>query len=94
MTCVTKELPAYNNGCGAPYGHSKGALSFRDGEAGFLLQATTPNWPDPTTKHVFAPLGCQLDNNTILSQHFMAVTMDAAGFRAAAPLLTVCGQVH
>jgi len=46
-------------------------MCFKEGGTGYWLQVTTPNWPDPSTKATFAPLGCQLDNNTFLGQSFM-----------------------
>jgi hypothetical protein len=46
-------------------------MCFEENSTGYWLQVTTPNWPDPSTKDKFAPLGCQLDNNTFLGQSFM-----------------------
>ena len=62
-------------------------MAFEEDAQGFLLQVTTPNWPDPSTAETFAPLGCQLDDNTYLSQSFTGLTLSAETFAAAAPAL-------
>ena len=87
ISCASRQLPHYNNVCGSPWGHSKGALAFEKDATGFLLQATTPNWPDPSQGSSYAPLGCQLDDNTVFSQSFMGLTMGAEDFKDLAPVL-------
>ena len=87
ISCDSRALPHFNNGCGSPWGHSKGAFAFEEGSLGFFLQGTTPNWPDPSQGDTFAPLGCQLDNNVYLSQSFLGVTLASDDFTTIAPVL-------
>jgi len=87
ISCTTRDLPHYNNICSSPYGHSKGALAYEESGTGFFLQGTTPNWPDPSQKSTYTPLGCQLDSNTDLSQSFLGLTLDADTFSEMAPYI-------
>ena len=49
-----------------------GAMCFDD-NGGFVLQTSTPNFPDPSYGNTeFVPLGCQRDNNIKFAQHFFA----------------------
>jgi deoxyribonuclease II len=70
---------ASQQNCGAPWGHSKGLLAWNETGAGFVLQVSTPSWPESGSKH--APrkdgntLGCVSDNNVKLSQHFFALKL-------------------
>lgn len=80
IQCRSRALPHYYSGCGAPGAHSKGALAFRRNLSGFHLQATTPNYPDPSLKaNEGEPvrLGCQLNDETALAQSFLGLTLSA-----------------
>jgi hypothetical protein len=68
------------DGCGAPWGHSKGMLAWNDAGEGFVMQVSTPSWPlagsaghprqgDGNT------LGCVNDNDVEVSQHFFALRL-------------------
>lgn len=66
--------------CGAPWGHSKGILAWDDGGNGLVIQVTTPSWPGAGSQK--APrrddgntLGCVIDNNVKVSQHFFALRL-------------------
>jgi hypothetical protein len=66
--------------CGAPWGHSKGMLAWNDAGEGFVLQVTTPSWPASGSRS--SPrandgntLGCVLDDNVEVSQHFFSLTL-------------------
>jgi hypothetical protein len=67
--------------CGAPWGHSKGALAWDDSGAGFVLQVTTPSWPAAGSKtHPRKSdgntLGCiKNDDDIKVSQHFFALKL-------------------
>ena len=84
IQCEQRVLPHWGNVCGAPFAHAKGTLMFRKGSTGFYLQATTPNFPDPSlTAHVGTPgLGCQLVDNTKFAQSFLGMTLDSTTFRS------------
>ncbi|KAF0686505.1 Aste57867_21692 [Aphanomyces stellatus] len=72
--------------------HAKGAVAFNDDAGGFVLQTSTPNFPDPTlqssktsgaaTSDDFVRLGCQQDNNVEFAQHLFAMSLDAAALDA------------
>jgi len=69
--------------CGAPWGHSKGAVAWNDLGEGVLIQVTTPSWP--ASGSAARPrdgdgntLGCVTDNNVKVSQHFFALRLTAA----------------
>lgn len=68
IQCRSRELPHYSAGCSAPLAHAKGMLAFTKGDTGFLLQASTPQYPDPSLGATFVPLGCSLDDNTVYAQ--------------------------
>nr|AIG56182.1 secreted protein [Achlya hypogyna] len=57
--------------------HSKGMVAFEAATGGFVLQTSTPNFPDPSSP-AFVPLGCQADNNVEYAQHLFAMSLDAA----------------
>lgn len=67
--------------CGSPWGHSKGMLAWNDAGDGIVMQVTTPSWPaagsagfprqaDGNT------LGCVIDNDVLVSQHFFALKIN------------------
>ena len=69
--------------CGAPWGHSKGLLTWNDSGAGFVMQVTTPSWPAAGSKgHPRKSdgntLGCVHDDNVKVSQHFFALKLTKA----------------
>jgi len=67
--------------CSAPWGHSKGMVAWNDAGEGFVLQVTTPSWPAAGSKQ--SPrnkdgntLGCVLDDDVLVSQHFFALKLN------------------
>jgi hypothetical protein len=69
--------------CGAPWGHSKGMLAWNDAGDGFVMQVSTPSWPNAGNpkfhQAVGNTLGCiQGDNNVGVSQHFFALRLTKA----------------
>jgi hypothetical protein len=71
------------NGCGAPWGHSKGMLAWNDGGEGFVMQVSTPSWPLAASskfprKTDGNTLGCVKDNDVEVSQHFFALRLNKA----------------
>ncbi len=69
------------NGCGGPWGHSKGMLTWNDAGEGFVMQVSTPSWP--LSGSVKFPrktdgntLGCVKDNDVEVSQHFFAIRLN------------------
>ncbi|HEU0133655.1 MAG TPA: deoxyribonuclease II family protein, partial [Allosphingosinicella sp.] len=73
-----------SDGCGSPWGHSKGVLAWDDEGEGVLLQVTTPSWPAAAATAHGRPgdgntLGCILrSNNLKFSQHFFTVRLSPA----------------
>jgi hypothetical protein len=67
--------------CAAPWGHSKGMLAWNEDGEGLVLQVTTPSWPAAGSSKVPRKkdgntLGCVLDNNVKVSQHFFALKLN------------------
>lgn len=67
--------------CGSPWGHSKGMLAWNDAGEGFVLQVTTPSWPAAGSKAFPRKkdgntLGCVIDDNVEVSQHFFALRLN------------------
>jgi Deoxyribonuclease II len=66
--------------CSAPWGHSKGIVSWDDSGQGTVIQVTTPSWPGsgsalhPRSQNDNT-LGCVVDNNVKFSQHFFALSL-------------------
>jgi hypothetical protein len=66
-------------GCGSPWGHSKGLLAWNDDGDGLMMQVSTPSWP--AAGSALSPrkdgntLGCVNDNNVKVSQHFFALQL-------------------
>jgi hypothetical protein len=67
-------VPGKYGECGAPRAHSKGAAYMGDAGVGFILNTSTPNFPDPDS----STLGCQKLDNTLVSQHMFCFAVDAA----------------
>jgi hypothetical protein len=66
--------------CGSPWGHSKGMLAWNTAGDGMVLQVSTPSWP--AAGNVKSPrkkdgntLGCVLDDDVLVSQHFFALKL-------------------
>lgn len=62
-------------------------MAYEKDGTGFFLLGTTPNWPDPSQKSTYTPLGCQLEDNTYVSQSFMGLTLDSSTFSDIAPAI-------
>jgi hypothetical protein len=66
--------------CGSPWGHSKGLLAWNDAGEGLVLQVSTPSWPaagsqaSPRQKDGNT-LGCVMDNDVEVSQHFFSLKL-------------------
>lgn len=71
----------------APWGHSKGMLTWNDAGEGMVVQVSTPSWPgsgsakDPR-KTDGNTLGCVKDNDVLVSQHFFALKLNKADVAA------------
>ena len=66
--------------CSQPWGHSKGMLAWNEDGDGMVLQVTTPSWPAAGSKRFPRKtdgntLGCVLDDNVKVSQHFFALRL-------------------
>ena len=75
------KIQGCSKSCGAPWGHSKGMLTWDDAGDGFVLQVTTPSWPGAgciafPRKTDGNTLGCVGDNNVQVSQHFFALRLN------------------
>lgn len=66
--------------CSSPWGHSKGMLAWNKAGEGFVMQVTTPSWPASGSHHFPRKidgntLGCIIDNNVKVSQHFFTLKL-------------------
>jgi hypothetical protein len=66
--------------CGSPWGHSKGMLAWNSAGEGMVLQVSTPSWPasggaKAPRKKDGNTLGCVLDDDVLVSQHFFALKL-------------------
>ncbi len=66
--------------CDAPWAHSKGMLAWNGAGDGLVLQVTTPSWPASGSQHFPRSgdgntLGCVIDDNVLVSQHFFALKL-------------------
>jgi hypothetical protein len=67
--------------CGSPWGHSKGMLAWNEAGDGVVVQVSTPSWPAAGSK-LFPrktdgnTLGCVLDDDVKVSQHFFALKLN------------------
>jgi hypothetical protein len=67
--------------CASPWGHSKGMLAWNNTGEGFVMQVSTPSWP-ASGNHNFPrkndgnTLGCVIDDNVEVSQHFFALRLN------------------
>lgn len=69
-----------NGNCSGPWGHSKGIVAWNDQGEGFVMQVSTPSWPEAGSPHFPRKndgntLGCVRDNNITFSQHFFALRL-------------------
>ncbi|RHY88798.1 hypothetical protein DYB31_000526 [Aphanomyces astaci] len=67
--------------------HAKGAVAFELDSGGYVLQSSTPNFPDPTiptgdSDDDFIRLGCQHDNNVEYAQHLFAMSVDGEAIKS------------
>ena len=77
MAHTNEETACPNGGdCLAPWGHSKGVITWDKDGNGRMLQVTTPNWPRSGSKNYPSTqansLGCDSHNNVTASQHFFS----------------------
>jgi hypothetical protein len=81
------EIAGCTNNCSSPWGHSKGVLAWDENGNGLVMQVTTPSWPaagsapHPRQKDGNT-LGCVLDNNVLVSQHFFALQLSKEDVKA------------
>ena len=66
--------------CDSPWGHSKGIVAWNDDGEGFVMQVSTPSWPEAGSAKLPRhndgnTLGCVKDNNVTFSQHFFALRL-------------------
>jgi hypothetical protein len=69
-----------NGNCGSPWGHSKGIVAWNTDGEGFVMQVSTPSWPEAGSpkfprSNDGNTLGCVKDNNVTFSQHFFALRL-------------------
>lgn len=74
------KIKGCSKSCGAPWGHSKGLLAWDEAGEGFVMQVTTPSWPASGSstsprKNDGNTLGCVIDDNVEVSQHFFALKL-------------------
>lgn len=67
--------------CGGPWGHSKGMAAWNDDGEGFVMQVSTPSWPEAGSakfprQNDGNSLGCVKDNDVTFSQHFFALRLN------------------
>ena len=67
--------------CDSPWGHSKGMVAWNDGGDGFVMQVSTPSWPEAGSAKFPRQddgnsLGCVKDNDVTFSQHFFALRLN------------------
>jgi len=67
--------------CDSPWGHSKGIVAWNDQGQGFVMQVSTPSWPESGNpkfprKTDGNTLGCVKDNDITFSQHFFALMLN------------------
>jgi hypothetical protein len=65
----------------APAGHSKGMLAWNGNGEGMVLQVSTPSWPASGSSSQPRQtdgntLGCVIDNDVLVSQHFFALKLN------------------
>ena len=64
-------IPGTYKDCSSPRAHSKGAMIVGKSGRGVILNASTPDFPDPDSN----VLGCSEDDNTEVTQHFFAASL-------------------
>jgi hypothetical protein len=69
-----------NGNCASPWGHSKGIVAWNDEGEGFVMQVSTPSWPEAgrpsfPRRNDGNTLGCVRDNNVTFSQHLFALRL-------------------
>ncbi len=69
-----------NGFCDKPWGHSKGILVWNEAGDGMVMQVSTPSWPGAGSKDQPRTLdgntlGCVVDNDVLVSQHFFALKL-------------------
>jgi len=70
-----------NGNCDSPWGHSKGIVAWNNDGEGFVMQVSTPSWPEagsakfPRRDTDGNTLGCVKDNDVTFSQHFFALRL-------------------
>ncbi len=74
------EIAGCSKNCASPWGHSKGTLAWDDEGNGVVLQVTTPSWlgagsANHPRQHDGNSLGCVIDDNVKVSQHFFALKL-------------------
>ena len=61
-------------------GHSKGIVAWNDAGEGLVMQVSTPSWPAAGSSKVPRKtgntLGCVVDNDVLVSQHFFALSLN------------------
>ncbi|KDO21713.1 hypothetical protein SPRG_13129 [Saprolegnia parasitica CBS 223.65] len=71
------------SGTNAFNAHAKGFLAFDANTGGVALQASIPNYPDPSSDDSgFVPLGCQGEDNVQYAQHLFAMSLPATSMDA------------
>ena len=66
------QIAGCGTSCSAPWGHSKGVLTWDEQGNGVVLQVTTPSWPGAGSKSHRRTdgntLGCVTDDNVLVAQ--------------------------
>jgi len=80
--------------CSAPRAHSKGMVCY-DKEGGFVLNVSTPHFPQDSSNPGNSPAGCQNDDNLSYAQHFFCMSLDTSNLKVwgdAAENAKLCGS--
>lgn len=77
------EIPGCSKNCSSPWGHSKGMLAWDEDGNGIVMQVSTPSWLGAASathprKNDGNSLGCVIDDNVKVSQHFFALKLNRA----------------
>jgi hypothetical protein len=84
--------------CGSPWGHSKGLVAWNDAGEGFVMQVSTPSWPNAgnlkSVQAIGNTLGCiNGDDDVEVSQHFFALKLSETDLKVVLTSLSQASVV-